>query len=84
MYDDHFTTVGSDTTQDDLPVPDGFDELIRFSHENALDRDDLEPTEPDHTELSREEDTTGPETPQTNNLSANRELTPSVNRGGGQ
>ena len=44
VYDDHFTTVGADTSLDNIPVPDGFDELMRFSRENVLDPADLNKT----------------------------------------
>ena len=42
VYDDQFTTVGADITQDNIPVPDGFDELMRFSRESTFDPTDLE------------------------------------------
>ena len=31
VYDDQFTTVGSDITRDNIPVPEGFDELLTYS-----------------------------------------------------
>ena len=41
VYDDHFTTVGSDITRDNIPVPEGFDELLKYSREYLLDPEDL-------------------------------------------
>jgi hypothetical protein len=49
VYDDQFTTVGSDITRDNIPVPEGFDELLKYSREYLLDPEDLE-TEKTHVE----------------------------------
>ena len=41
VYDDQFTTVGSDITRDNIPVPEGFDELLKYSREYLLDPEDI-------------------------------------------
>ncbi len=41
VYDNHFTTVDSDHTADNLPVPPAFHHLMEFSREQHYDRDDL-------------------------------------------
>ncbi len=41
VYDNHFTTVKSETNLDNIPIPDGFNNLMRFSRENHFDEDDL-------------------------------------------
>ena len=41
VYDDHFSTVKSDFSADNVPVPPEFHDLYRFSRENHYDRDDL-------------------------------------------
>ena len=41
VYDNHFSTVKSDFTADNVPVPPEFHDLYRFSRENHYDRDDL-------------------------------------------
>ena len=37
VYDNHFSTVSSDWTADNVPVPPGFHNLMRFSCENHID-----------------------------------------------
>ena len=41
VYDNHFSTVSSDRTADNVPVPPQFHDLYRFSRENHVDPDDL-------------------------------------------
>ena len=41
VYDNHFTTVKSETNLDNIPVPDSFNELMIFSRENHFDEDDI-------------------------------------------
>ena len=41
VFDDHFTTVSSDHTQDNVLVPPNFKELFRFSREQHYDQNDL-------------------------------------------
>ena len=41
VFDDHFTTVSSDYTQDNVLVPSNFKELFRFSREQHYDQNDL-------------------------------------------
>ena len=41
VYDNHFTTVKSETNVDDIPIPDGFENLMKFSRERHFDDDDL-------------------------------------------
>jgi Integrase core domain. len=48
VYDDYFTTVGADITGDNLPVPYGFDDLMRLSRENFYEHENL--PDPDHTD----------------------------------
>jgi hypothetical protein len=47
VYDDHFTTVGADITGDNLPVPHGFDELMRLSRENFYEHETTLPMRDD-------------------------------------
>lgn len=41
VYDNYFTTVHSDLHHDNIPVPYGFDDLLRYSTENAYHPDDV-------------------------------------------
>ena len=40
VYNDHFTTVGADTSLDNILVPEGYNNLMRFSRENVLHPED--------------------------------------------
>ena len=77
VYDDHFTTVGADTSLDNIPVPDGFDDLMRFSRENVLDPADLTKpnTEPASTNTGNRQGSisTKPSTGQDNNITLSSE-----------
>lgn len=42
VYDNFFTTTLSDLSHDNIPVPYGFDDLLRFSTENLYHPDDIE------------------------------------------
>ena len=37
VYDNHFTTISSDHSQDNLPVPEGFHNLLKFATEKHFD-----------------------------------------------
>ena len=41
VYDDHFSTMDSDLNHDNIPVPENFNNLMKFSRENAYDPDDF-------------------------------------------
>ena len=41
VYDDQFTTVGSDIMRDNIPESEGFDELLKYSRTYLLDPEDL-------------------------------------------
>jgi hypothetical protein len=41
VYDNHFTTVDSETNVDNIPAPQGFNDLLRTSTENVADPSDL-------------------------------------------
>ena len=41
VYDNHFSTVTSDWTADNVPVPPSFHDLYKFSRENHFDKEDL-------------------------------------------
>lgn len=40
VYDDHFTS-GSGITRNDILVPEGFEDLLKYSHKYLLDPVDL-------------------------------------------
>jgi hypothetical protein len=42
VYDNHFTTVDSITNLDNVPVPDGFDKLVKTATETIVDPYELE------------------------------------------
>ena len=41
VYDNHFSTVSSDWSSDNVPVPPNFHDLYRFSRENHYDPEDI-------------------------------------------
>ena len=41
VYDNHFSTVTSDWTADNVPVPPYFHDLYKFSREHHFDNEDL-------------------------------------------
>ena len=41
VYDNHFATVRSDWSADNIPVPSAFHDLYRFSRENHIDPEDI-------------------------------------------
>ena len=46
VYDNHFTTVGLDVHHDDIPVPEGFHNLVEFSSELLIDSTDAKENPP--------------------------------------